>query len=232
MSRAIKADFETLLKFIDEYSIASLKEDEQFRVHLSQMHKKYYAFMALVFELENITPKVFNPKQSNFLLESVSDVGNSLFLAVNGAYKPARLMLRSSIETFLKGFIIDQLLNVDQEKRINKIFEDIKALPFFINQPNRQLFDDLNDSYAVLCEDTHTARKSNMQHTSSLNYFPQKSLAALEGVSKMNKRLISTFLTLLCLKFNNEYHKIHHKNKQIILDNILKKYRPSIMNTA
>ena len=71
-----------------------------------------------------------------------------------------------------------------------------------------------------------------MQHTSSLNYFPQKSLVALEGVSKMNKRLISTFLTLLCLKFNNEYHKIHHKNKQIILDNIPKKYRLNIMNTA
>jgi len=232
MSRAIKDDFKTLLDFIDKYSIDSLKKDEQFLVYLSQMHKKYYAFMALVFEFENSIPKIFNIKQSNFLLESVSDVGNSLFLAINGAYKPARLMLRSSIETFLKGFTIDALPNIDQEMIINKMFEDIKALPFFSDQENKQLLNDLNDCYSTLCEDTHTARESNMQHTSSLNYFPQKSLTALKGVSKMSMRLIATFLTLLCLKFNNEYHQIHHKNHQIILENIPQKHRPKIMNTA
>lgn len=230
MSRDIKTDFKTLLKFIEQYSIASLKEDEQFLVHLSEMHKKYYAFIALVFELEKMMPKVFNPKQSDFLIESVSDVGNSIFLAVNGAYKPARLMLRSSIETFLKGFAIDALPNIDKEKKVNKIFDDIKELTFFNPQPNKQLFDDLNSCYSTLCADTHTARKSNMQHTSSLNYFPKKSLAALEGVSKMNMKLISIFLTLLCLKFNEKYHQIHHKNKQTILDNIPKKYRPKINN--
>lgn len=230
MSRDIKADFETLLDFIDQYSIASLKDDEQFRVHLSQIHKKYYAFIALIFELENSTPKVFNTKQRNFLLESVSDIGNSLFLAINGAYKPARLMLRSSIETFLKGFVIDVLPDVDREKQIHKMLDDIKALPFFNDQPNKQLFDVLNDCYSILCEDTHTARKSNMQHTSSLNYFPQKSYTALEGVSKMSMKLVAAFLTLLCLKFSEAYHQIHHKNKQTILDNIPKKYRPKINN--
>lgn len=232
MSRAIKTDFEKLLDFIEQYSIASLKEDEQFLVHLSQMHKKYYALMALVFELESMMPDVFNTKQSNFLLESVSDIGNVVFLAINGAYKSARLMLRSSIETFLKGFAIDALPNIDQEMIINKMFDDIKALPFFNHQVNKQLFDDLKSCYSTLCEDTHTAGKSNMQHTSSLNYFPKKSLVALEGVSKMNMKLISIFLTLLCLKFNEAYHQIHHKNKQTILDNIPKKYRPKINNIA
>jgi len=230
MSRDIKTDFEKLLDFIEQYSIASLPEDKEFVDYLSQMHKKYYAFIALVFELENTMPKVLNSKQSNFLLESVSDVGNSVFLAINGAYKSARLMLRSSIETFLKGFAIDALSNIDQEMIINKMFDDIKALPFFNHQSNKQLIDDLKSCYSTLCEDTHTARESNMQHTSSLNYFPKKSLAALEGVSKMNMKLISIYLTLLCLKFNEEYHKIHHKNKQTILDNIPKKYRPKINN--
>jgi len=231
MSRDIETDFEKLLDFIEQYSIASLPEDKEFVDCLSQMHKKYYAFIALIFELENIkNPKTLKGKQRDFLLESVSDIGNSIFLAINGAYKPSRLILRSSIETFLKGFVIDWLPNIDSEKKIYKMFEDIKTVSFFTTVPNKSLFDDLNSRYSTLSEDTHTARSGNMQHTSSLNYFPTKSLMELKEISKMNMKLTSSFLTLLCFKFNAEFHGIHHKNKQIILNNILKEYRPKIMN--
>ncbi len=231
MSRDIRTDFDALLEFIEQYSLASFPQDEQFVDCLSQMHKKYYAFIALIFEFENMeNPEVLKGKQRDFLLETVSDIGNSIFLAINGAYKPSRLILRSSIETFLKGFVIDELPNIDTEKSIYKMFEDIKAINFFDIESCKSLLDDLNSRYSTLSEDTHTARNKNMQHTSSLNYFPTKSLTELKEISTMNMKLIASFLTLLCLKFNPEFHNIHHKNRQVVIENIPKKYRSKINN--
>ena len=231
MSREVKNDFNALKKFINEYTLDSFEKDSKLVEYLSQMHKKYYSFMALIYELKELkNPIIIEGKQSDFLLETVSDIGNSIFLSINGAYKPSRLILRSSIETFSKGFVIDSISDIDQEKRIYQMFDNIKALPFFTTEPNRSILGDLLTIYSELSKDIHTANKDNMQHTSSLNYFPTKSKTSLESISKINNKIISSFITLLCLKFNKEFHTIHHTNKQIIIDNIPKKYRKLIMN--
>ncbi len=231
MSREVKQDFLTLKKFIKEYSLSSFEQDTILIKFLSQMHKKYYSLMALIYELKEIdSPVILDGKQRDFLLETISDIGNSIFLSINGAYKPSRLMLRSSIETFLKGFAIDKLSDIDKEKRIYQMFDNIKALDFFLNEPNKTILSDLHSLYADLSKDIHTADRDNMQHTSSLNYFPTKSEKSLEDICKINSNIISSFLILLCQKFNKEFHIIHHTNKQIILDNIPRKNRQMIMN--
>jgi hypothetical protein len=231
MAREVKNDFDLLKKFIKEYSLSSFEKDAILIEYLSQMHKKYYSLMAFIYELKDLkNPIIIDGKQRDFLLETVSDVGNSIFLSINGAYKPSRLMLRSSIETFSKGFVIDELTQIDQEKRIYQMFDNIKAISFFSDEPNKTILADLNSLYSDLSKDIHTADKENMQHTSSLNYFPTKSKSSLESICKINSKIISSFLTLLCQKYNKEFHTIHHTNKQIIIDNIPKKYRKIIMN--
>lgn len=231
MSRDVKNDFQVLKRFIKEYSLSSFNSQPKLVELLSQMHKKYFSLMAFVYELKDLdNPRVIDGKQRDFLLEALSDIGNSIFLSINGAYKPSRLMLRSSIETFSKGFVIDQLVSIDQEKRIYQMFDNIKKMDFFSQAPNKAILNDLVSSYSELSKDIHTADKDNMQHTSSLNYFPTKSESSLESVSKINANIVSSFLTLLCVKFNSEYHEIHYTNKQIILNSIPKKYKKLIMN--
>jgi hypothetical protein len=234
MSRLIKPDFQNLLKFIDEYSLSSFKNNQNIISFLSNVHKKYYAFMALISELDNTNKndgsKLLIDKQRDYLLESLSDVGNSIFLMINGAYKPSKLMLRSSIETFLKGLSIDELTDIDKEKKIYKMFDNIKATTFFNIEPRKSLFNELNQSYGELSKDIHTATKKEMQHTSSLNYFPTKSEKEFKTISETSSLLISNYITLVCFKFNLEFHQIHHGNKKIILESIKKQYRPDIMN--
>lgn len=234
MSRAIKSDFEILLKFIEEYSLSSFKDDQKIVSFLSQVHKKYYAYLALISELDNISKaggsKLLIDKQRDYLLESLSDIGNSIFLIINGAYKPSKLMLRSSIETFLKGLSIDELIDIDKEKKIFKMFEDIKGILFFQIQPKKSFLTELNQSYGDLSKDIHTATKKEMQHTSSLNYFPTKSEEEFKKITETISNLISIYITLICFKFNKEFHDIHHTNKNIILKSIKKQFRPDIMN--
>ena len=58
MSRVIKSDFESLLKFIEEYSLSSFKDDKNNSfLFYHKSTKKYYAYLALISELNNITKK-------------------------------------------------------------------------------------------------------------------------------------------------------------------------------
>lgn len=234
MSRELKEDFTKLKDFIGSYNLDSLLKDGTYIELLSHMHKKYYSLMALVFELDKMTnktdKKIINGKQREYYFENISDIGNSLFLTINGAYKPARLILRSSIETFLKGISIDELSTIDKEKRLYKMFKDIGNLTFFKNDDTKSEFDEIVESYSELSKDTHTATKERMQHTSSLNYFPKKSNDEIRKIANIFAKLVSSYLFLLSIKHNTEFHSIHHKNRNVILIGIKKKYRPVVQN--
>jgi hypothetical protein len=235
MSREIKTDFTKLLEFVENYNLTSQCSNEDFKNILSQIHKKYYAILAFIMELilmENPqNKKVLNAKENNYILESLSDIGNSIFLLINGAYKPSKLMLRSSIETFLKGISLFRLNNIDEEKRIYQMFDRINEIDFFKTDIiNKRLFDDLNNMYAELSKDIHTADENHMQHTSSLNYFPTISMPNLKDTNKYILKVIQTEMTILAIRFNSEYHRMHHTNKTIIIENINKKYRQKIHN--
>ena len=233
MSRKLKDDFSVLLDFIEKYNLSNIV-DVKFKIFLSQMHKKYYALIAFVNEIDKMDNEKKNPiikdKQKDFLFENVSDIGNAIFLTINGAYKASKIMLRCSIENFLKGISISELHNIDREKRIYQMFDDISKITFFNIEPNKTLFNNLKILYSELSKAIHTAGIEQMQHISSLNYFPTKSFDKLTEISKIIVKLSSIYLTLLSFKFNKEYHSMYYENKKIIITNIEKRYRQKIQN--
>lgn len=235
MSREIKNDYNKLIEFIENYSLSSQATDSDFKKCLTQLHKKYYSVLAFVLELDALVDdtgnKVFKDKQRDYILESISDIGNAVFLLINGAYKPAKLVLRSSIETFLKGIAIVSLTDIDKEKKIYQMFDRIAEIDFFKNDPtNKIFFNQLISFYSELSKDIHTAGNNHMQHTSSLNYFPTISIQRLEGATSTLSQISQIILTILTIKFNDEFHKMHHENKAIIIKGIKKKYRKRIHN--
>lgn len=235
MSREIKSDYKKLIEFIENYSLSNQVTDNDFKKCLTQLHKKYYSVLAFVLELDTIVDdagnKIFIEKQRDYILESISDIGNAVFLLINGAYKPAKLVLRSSIETFLKGIAILYLEDIDKEKRIYQMFDRISEIDFFKKeQTNKIFFDQLLSFYSELSKDIHTAGNNHMQHTSSLNYFPTKSIPKLEDSTLILNKISQIILTILAIKFNDEFHKMHHENKAIIINGIKKKYRKKIHN--
>lgn len=235
MSREIRTDFNKLLDFIENYSLSEQLTDPKYKYSLTQIHKKYYSLLTFVMEIKIMTDNdgnnIISGKQKDFILESVSDIGNSVFLTINGAYKSSKLMLRSSIETFLKGISIDCLDKIDEEKRIYQMFDQISEIDFFKNDNiNKELFIKLNSLYAELSKDIHTAGLDQMQHTSSLDYFPTKSIPKLVSIAATLNEISRIFLTLLSIRFNAEFHRMHHTNKAIIIGNIRKKHRQKIHN--
>jgi hypothetical protein len=235
MSREIKIDYLTLESFISEYKISHLLTNADFKVFISQQHKKYYAYLSFIAELQNYAGKRkysqnISRKQFDFIKESCSDIGIAYFSTFHGGYKAAKLLLRSSIETFLKGFCLDDIKDIDKETSIFNLFKKAKALKYFSSDPEKILFSEIHQQYKTLCLDVHTATHLNMANVSALNYFPAYENSDAQKVSKTIMKLVPNYISLLSLKFNEQYHSFHYKNKQIIIGSIPIKLRPLVNN--
>lgn len=234
MSREVQNDFLVLKQFIESYSLAN-RLDDNFVVLLSQFHKKYYAYLTIMGELQNNSEieelQNLSEEQILFLSESCSDIGTSFFNLFHGAYKSSKLILRSSIETFIKGFNKDEYENVTQESSLYIIFREVKALPFFFqNIESKDMINNIHSIYKELCADVHTAQAINMENISALNHFPSFSKPESTKITKYATQLICNYITLICLKYNKFYHQIHYKNIDIIKNGIERRYRPIINN--
>lgn len=233
MSREITKDFSNLKEFIAHYNLADLSANTNFIKILSKQHKKLYSYLSCIAELnqlytdKSITP-IITENQLNFIIESCSDIGCSLFETAHGAYKATKMMLRSSIETFLKGYNLDDIPNLDQEKSVFNIFDNVKVLPFFLTEPQKSIFNKIHSDYKILCQDTHTATINNMQQITALNYFPTFDMKKADNVSEFFIELVSLYCTLICIKYNNHFQRMHHRNKESIIENIPREFRALI----
>ena len=237
MPREITTDFSKFLKFIEEYNLSTHNTNKDYIKVLSQQHKKFYSFLTCIAEIQHLrkdtslTPVICD-KQIGFLTESCSDVGSAFFVMTHGAYKASKIMLRSSIETFCKAYNLDSIPNIDKEKSVYAIFDGIKALPFFEAEPQKSLLKIIHQEYKNLCLDTHTADDINMQHITALNYFPTFDKAEATKVSEKLTLLVSAYISLLCIKYNAYFQKMHHKSKENIIDSIPRTIRPVIHGIA
>ncbi len=235
MSREVKQDFVHLVTFIETYNLKHLVSDSDFLKFISKSHKKYFSYLTFIAELQAYADipgytYTLSEKEFNFLKESCSDIGNTLFISLHGSYKGSKLILRSSIETFVKGFYKNFISDIDEETSVFKIFQNVKALPYNNLNPQKQLINIIHGIYKQLCLDVHTASAINMANISALNYFPSFDDDEANSVADLLIKLTSCYLTLLSLKFNEQYHQFHFKNKAIIIDSIPKKYRSNIHN--
>ncbi|PJI18742.1 hypothetical protein CTM53_08880 [Prevotella intermedia] len=236
MSRDIKSDFENLLNFIKAYNLENLTIDKNFINAVTQQHKKYYAYLVYIAEIQDYVEKsefsnIFKKEQFLYIKESCSDIGSSFFSTFHGSYKSSKLLLRSSIETFFKGFCKDELVNIDKETSMYCMFDNIKKIDFFSKNPQMlELFNKIHQEYKSLCGDVHTATVRNMANISALNYFPTFNKSESETVCNYTLKLIPCYLTLLLQKYNEQFHKFHYNNKEIIMESIQRKYRPLINN--
>lgn len=234
MSREIQQDFESLCAFLKDYRLENIIDEKGFKENLSKAHKKYFALLTLISELRNFADdSSFHPEltqtQYLYFVESSSDIGSAVFHAVSGSYKSARMLLRSSIETFFKAFSSDDIKDVYLEKRVFYMFEQIKKLSYFQKEPQKSLFESSHTEYGNLCRDIHTADTKNMQMLTALKYFPSYDETKMIELADMVVKLVSTFIFLLCNKYNTHYQNMHHRNKEIILTGIKRNYRPLII---
>lgn len=230
MSRIVKTDFDGLTDFVKKYGLASLLTDSDFVGFLSSLHKKFYSYLVLIEELrlcvDVITKKpIVSKEQFEFLQESVSDCGQCLFLAMNGCYKGARLLLRSSIENFLKGIGLDEVPQIAIEKNVYQVFDDADLVKVF---STNNLKTDLHSIYGCLCMDVHTADSKHMAGISALKFFPHFDKREAKKFSGVYIKLLPVYITALCLKYNNHYHSIDYKNKEVVSGGLMDEFKSAV----
>lgn len=234
MSRLIQEDFCKLCDFIKSYRIEGIIVNEEAKTILSTYHKKYFAYLILIEELhQHINDTTFDnylsTPQYDFLQESCSDVGQAFFLLFHGCYKGAKLLLRSSIENYLKAIGMDENPKLPTTKSVYEVFDVTKTTKAFRGNKEK-LHSQLRDEYVNLCQDVHTADKMHMSSISALSHFPCILINEASAITKMVQRLVSIYVTIIALKYNQIYHLQNFNHKEICNKAIIKEFKKEVHN--
>ena len=234
MARMVNQDFDELLGFFSNDNLNNQRRVHNVRIRISAFHKKYYAYLILIEELRASKDRAgsilhIDETQFSYLQESCSDLGQALFLVIHGCYKGAKLLIRSSIENFLKGVAFDEDVTIVTTKSVYEVIEKAEATSLF-GGAKHDLHTLLHDIYAKLCQDVHTADVAHMSSISALGHSPYFDSNISEQIFDNFKRLVNVYVTLLAIKYNVFYHTIGYENKQVLNDEILRQYKKEVQN--
>lgn len=244
MTRLVQKDFAAFRDFICNYNLQALNGNEEFWQIYKSSHTMLYGIMALISELNYIIEEKeacgdddkkvdILDIEVEYLKECFSDLSSTIFISVHGAYKGARLLLRSSIEMFLRGMFSKEVPEIQTEKNLYRVFESIKKAPSIVKDESYKIhFDEIHQIYAELCAHAHIASKLQMEEIYALNLFPKFETDDLKNFSSTFKILVRDYIFMICHRFNKEFHTIHFENRQAILDCLNRKEKPIVMGVA
>lgn len=229
MSREIAADYNSLKVFLESYRLLHI-EDHDFVILSKQLQKKYFAFITFIGEINDLNTVNSNIIKDEllYLNECCSDLGSAFFTSIHGTYKPSKLILRSSIETFTKGYFADEFPDILTEKSMYVLFDKVKKSTILLTTDYMNHYNIIHDKYKLLCADTHTADERNMGKIDKLGVFPYFDKSEFMNISSIFTVLVKEYLFLLCIKHNVSFHKMDYRNKDIILNQLSKQHRAII----
>lgn len=226
MTRDINTDFSKLKDFISDYELINLPEKRGYINRLSEMHKKAIGLLTVVAELKHVqsTNPQLTPNSLSHLEECCSDLGQSLFCWIHGAYKASNLLLRSGIETYVKCLLGNTDDTIFNEKSMYKLFDKADISPTFQNNAIViQFYSTLKNNYKLLCGVVHSANLPSDNMISTLKSFPQYN----ENIaSKFTKTYVNTIESLSGIFYFNFYafiHQMHYKNQLLFKSSLLNK---------
>jgi hypothetical protein len=215
MTREIAQDFVNLATFIDQFNLVNIAKNAELIDIMKPMHKKLFALMTFVAEVEqkNEELNVLSHDGLNFLKESVSDMGQALFCWIQGAYKPANLILRSSIETFVRAIAGQENNEIYSEKNMYRVFEMAQATSYFNSEMCKVFSDTIHSKYKDLCKIVHTGSFAAMAHISALKTFPLFSTKNAQTVCRDFIIISTGMLSIIYINYFNFIHTMHPHNQ-------------------
>ena len=218
MSRVIYSDFERMETFLKNYSLEKLTEDDDFKRELKLLHRKLYSFMVFNSELisQNKARKKLHNITTTYIKEAVSDIVLALFCWVHGAYKPANLQLRSSIENFLKGILYESIPTIVEEKRVYLIFNLAKENTIFNNEIGEKHFNSISHYYSKLCQVAH-GEINSLSEIDALKLFPVHDNHKSNEFILCYTGLLDSMLAMIYMTYYTYIYKMHEFNIELFL---------------
>jgi hypothetical protein len=235
MTRECSQDFTLLKDYIADYSISCNLEQEAYLQSAKQMHKVYFSLVNWHVEYQHQIDFFSGEYTSNSdilirLSETVSDIGSSKFNWLNGSYKASRVMLRSAIENFVRA-----MSSIDDEEQLKEtsvysLFDNARDSKIFNSSSIvKKSYTTLHSKYKELCKDTHTASAKNMENITSLVDYPKYIESKSTSTRDVFISIVKDILAILCISFNELYHKMHHGNKENIINSLPIAIRPAVL---
>ncbi|OUO76954.1 hypothetical protein B5F53_15380 [Blautia sp. An249] len=228
MSRRIQQDFIDLISYFENYDLSTVLSEEKFKENAKCIHRKLYSFLVLSGELEY--QRIFEGTHDAYK-KYFNEIGSDLILAffcwVSGAYKPAELQLRSSIENFIKTFIYNEDHTIISNKNVYEIFEIATNSNIFSPPICLKHLNSLKMQYSTLCAFVHSSSEKLFQNN-ALSLLPRydntlacEFCANFQGV--LNSMLSISYYTF----YDNIFH-MHVENRELFLQGLLKKDKVEI----
>ena len=235
MSKYINEDAEKLTKYFKEFELKNIFLNSEFVDEFKKVHKKTLGYLVIYFEIEkqNKRSKFFQEKAIYYLKESVSDILQSFFCWINGAYKASDLFLRSSIENFNKAIIGNINDDVYTEKSVYKIFDMANKLDEYkilIGKESLSVL--LHRIYGELCKSTHTATNDNMKHITALNLLPKYEKEKTLKFRKNLELLIDAYLGYFLANNRKIVDGMFRENVDIFYEVLSKNVIRSVVNSV
>lgn len=222
MSREITKDADALLEYLDDFKLENQNINPDYVKQLRLLHKKAYGYLLFIaeIELQNNEKEFFNKTSIEYLKETGSDIIQSIFCWVSGAYKPANMMLRSSVETFLKATLGNVNQNVFDEKSLFRVFDIAKNDSLFISPIGTKIYEGIHSGYKDLCMIAHSSIDIDLGTINSIQLLPRYSTTLATDYVQVFIRIIESFLKFLLLNFNFILADMHSLNKNVFLSTI------------
>jgi len=233
MNDQTKKDLDTLHHFLNSYTLDTILVNEDLSFTVKRLHGVYFGLITFAAELEMLSASdkfVLKSTKENrkYLKEVCSDLGHAFFCNIQGSYKGAGMLLRSSLENFLK-VVISSKENTLIEEYGFRLRERAKRA-FLKNVLIKDLIDEMyKNHYSRLSELVHTSRIKQMEQTSSLNYFPKFSEAPSQKIGSQFVKLSQYFTLISCLIYKEYFLEMHPANQRTILKAIAPNYRPIVL---
>lgn len=231
MSREIAKDCELFIDYIRKYNLSHLCDNEQFIIDLKTMHRKVYGYLLFTAELcqQNQSSKSFDQMVIDYFKETGSDLMQSIFSWANGSYKSSKLLLRSSIETFIKACLGDEDREVFEEKSLYKLFDIAKNHSYFKGEIRDRHFERIHNSYKILCMTAHSAPTIELASISSMKMLPRYDFKLSREFSNLFNNTLESMLSSILLNFHSIVHSMHMLNKSVFLSTLTLTSKKEIM---
>lgn len=214
MARNINEDLDVLLKFLSVYSLDGILRDEQLKSIIKSFHKYHLSYLTLLVCMEQKT--TFSDPMKDRLFESASDIGYAFFLLCNGCYKPANLILRSSLENFVKALVVNNNPNILQEKFIHKIFSEACTVQQCTYLTEHQSIKSLYGYYKELCKYTHTSSEQEMSQMIAFKWLPGIDYTEANKLRNIARNILKKYILIVIHLFRDEFFEIDFQHKDTI----------------
>ena len=190
------------------------------------MHKKLYAFLVFTAEFKK---QGINKNSDKFFAEVSSDLMLSLFCAIQGMYKPAKLQLRCGIENFIKAIIMINTPQIVFETSVYAIFDAATKDKHFATVTGDKVRQNIRNNYTILCHTVH-GDISVMHPLSALSLLPEYDKKLLKEFANIYVGCVEHYLEILYLNYPNVLDNMHPYNKQDVLDAMSKKMKSEVIH--